>query len=111
VRDELPHASTERVGKNRRKAALWRPDFFLFLSLSHRPRTTQVFKIGKPIVDDYKNYLNSFTNVMDSNIHEKVQEAFETGAYLPAPFSLLHPHVIFRTKVIERIFSPRVDDF
>jgi len=48
---------------------------------------------------------------MDSNIHEKVQEAFETGAYLPAPFSLLHPHVIFRIKVIARIFSPRVDDF
>jgi len=48
---------------------------------------------------------------MVSRIHDKVQEAFETGAYLPAPFSLLHPHVIFRIKVIDRIFSPRVDDF
>jgi hypothetical protein len=100
VRDELPHTSTEQVGKNCRKAALRRPDFFLFLSLSHRPRTTQVFKICKAIVDDYKNYLNSFTNVMDSRIHEKVQEAFETGAYLPAPFSLLHPHSIFRIKAV-----------
>lgn len=48
---------------------------------------------------------------MDSRIHEKVQEAFETGAYLPASFSLLHPHVIFRIKVIDRVFSPRLDEF
>ena len=50
-------------------------------------------------------------NVMDSRIHDKVQEAFEMGAYFPAPFSLLHPHSIFRIKVIERIFLPRVDEF
>ncbi len=86
MRDELPHASTEQVGKNCRKAALRRPDFFLFLSLSHRPRTTQVFKIGKPIVDDYKNYLNSFPNVMDSRIHQKVQEAFEKGGLFASAF-------------------------
>ena len=48
---------------------------------------------------------------MDSRIHDKVQEVFETGAYLPAPFSLLHPHLIFRIKAIARIFSPRVDEF
>ena len=77
-------------GHEPQKGSLEAAGFFLFLS--HRPRTTQAFKICKPIVDDYKNYLNSFTNVMDSRIHDKVQEAFETGAYLPAPFSLLHPY-------------------
>ncbi len=48
---------------------------------------------------------------MDSRIHDKVHEAFEKGAYLSPPFSLLHPHSIFRIKVIERIFLPRVDEF
>ncbi len=48
---------------------------------------------------------------MDSRIHDKVHEAFETEVYLRAPFSLLHPHSIFRIKVIERIFLPRVDEF
>jgi hypothetical protein len=45
----------------------------------------QAFKIRKAIVDDYKNYLNSFTNIRDSRIHEKVQEAFEKGMFLPEP--------------------------
>ncbi|MFZ4802710.1 MAG: hypothetical protein ACOYLR_12285 [Chlorobium sp.] len=48
---------------------------------------------------------------MDNRIHEKVQEAFEKGTSLPAPFSLLYPYVIFRIKVTALIFSPRVDEF
>jgi len=98
VRDELLHFSAEQVVQELHEmTAFWRSEFFLIPT--HRPSTKQTFKICKAIVDDYKKYLNSFTNIMDNRIHEKVQEAFEKGTSLPAPFSLLYPYVIFRIKV------------
>ncbi|MEI6846483.1 MAG: hypothetical protein WCK32_00355 [Chlorobiaceae bacterium] len=51
----------------------------------------QAFKIHKAIVEDYKNYLNSFTNIRDVRIKEKVQEAFEKGIFLPEPLLQFNP--------------------
>ena len=34
---------------------------------------------------------NSFTNIRDSRIHEKMQEAFEKGTFLPEPLLQFNP--------------------
>jgi len=51
----------------------------------------QAFKIHSAIVEDYKNYLNSFTNISDSRIQGKVQEAFRSGLFLPEPLLQFNP--------------------
>ena len=51
----------------------------------------QAFKVHKAIVEDYKNYLNSFTNIRDVRIKEKVKDAFEKGIFLPEPLLQFNP--------------------
>ncbi len=51
----------------------------------------QAFKIHKAIVDDYKEYLNSFTTIRERRIRERVQEAFATGTFLPEPLLQFNP--------------------
>ncbi|MEI7747538.1 MAG: hypothetical protein WCI81_00510 [Chlorobiaceae bacterium] len=65
----------------------------------------QAFKIRKAIVDDYKNSLNSFTNIRDSRIHEKVQEAFEKGTFLPEPLLQFNPSFELGESLQEIAFS------
>lgn len=51
----------------------------------------QAFKVHKAIVEDYKNYLNSFTNIKDVRIKEKVKDAFDQGIFLPEPLLQFNP--------------------
>lgn len=51
----------------------------------------QAFKIHKSIVDDYKNYLNSFMLIKDKRIREKVDEAFSKGIFLPEALIQFNP--------------------
>jgi len=51
----------------------------------------QAFKVHKAIVEDYKNYLNSFTNIKVGRIKEKVKGAFEKGIFLPEPLLQFNP--------------------
>jgi superfamily II DNA/RNA helicase len=51
----------------------------------------QAFKIHKAIVDEYRDYLNSFTNISDPRILEKVQKAFNEGLFLPDPLLQFNP--------------------
>ena len=49
------------------------------------------FKTRDLIVEDYKNYLNSFTLIKNIRIREKVDEAFKTGKFLPEPLIQFNP--------------------
>lgn len=51
----------------------------------------QAFQIHKSIVEDYKNYLQSFTFIRDSGIKVKVDEAFEKGTFLPEALIQFNP--------------------
>lgn len=51
----------------------------------------QALKIHQAIVEDYKSYLNSFTNISDPRIRETVQEAFRNGLFLPEPLLQFNP--------------------
>lgn len=51
----------------------------------------QALKIHQAIVEDYKSYLNSFTNISDPRIQETVQEAFRNGLFLPEPLLQFNP--------------------
>src|SRR4030067_1325760 len=51
----------------------------------------QAFKIHKSIVDDYKNYLNSFMLIKDKRIRDKVEEAFSKGIFLPEALIQFNP--------------------
>ncbi|NVN97049.1 DEAD/DEAH box helicase, partial [Candidatus Nomurabacteria bacterium] len=51
----------------------------------------QAFKIHNSIVEDYKNYLNSFTLIKNERIREKVDEAFVKGVFLPEALIQFNP--------------------
>ncbi len=51
----------------------------------------QAFRIHQNIVEDYKNYLNSFTFIKDKRIRDKVDEAFKSGIFLPEPLIQFNP--------------------
>ena len=87
--DKLLRRVPEFGGNQRQQKRTQQESRRSFLKL--RPRTMQAFKIHKAIVDDYKNYLNSFTNIRDSRIHKKVQEVFEKGTFLAEPLLQFNP--------------------
>ena len=51
----------------------------------------QAFKIHQSVVEDYKNYLNSFTLIKDKRIKEKVEEAFKGSFFLPDALIQFNP--------------------
>lgn len=51
----------------------------------------KAFQIHKNIVEDYKNYLQSFTRIKDSRIKKEVDEAFQSGKFLPEPLIQFNP--------------------
>jgi superfamily II DNA/RNA helicase len=51
----------------------------------------QAFDIHNRIVEDYKNYLNSFTFIKDERIREKVDQAFDQGTFLPEALIQFNP--------------------
>jgi ATP-dependent helicase YprA (DUF1998 family) len=51
----------------------------------------QAFKVHKSVVEDYKNYLNSFTFIKDKRIREKVDEAFKGSFFLPDALIQFNP--------------------
>jgi hypothetical protein len=51
----------------------------------------QAFKIHQSVVEDYKNYLNSFTFIKDKRIREKVDEAFKGSFFLPDALIQFNP--------------------
>ncbi len=48
-------------------------------------------KIHKAIVEDYKNYLNSFKKIRNVRIKKTAQDAFEQGIFLPEPLLQFNP--------------------
>lgn len=51
----------------------------------------QAFKIHKTVVDEYKNYLNSFILIKDKRIKQKVEEEFKGNAFLPEGLIQFNP--------------------
>jgi len=51
----------------------------------------QAFKIHEQIVDDYKNYLQSFNIIKDRHIKQVVDDAFENDEYIPEPLIQFNP--------------------
>ncbi|HNW74278.1 MAG TPA: DEAD/DEAH box helicase [Bacteroidales bacterium] len=51
----------------------------------------QAFKVHQAVVEDYKNYLNSFTLIKDRRIKEKVEEAFKGSFFLPDALIQFNP--------------------
>lgn len=51
----------------------------------------RAFDLHKSIVGDYKNYLQSFTNIRDERIRSEVQDAFQKGIFLPEPLIQFNP--------------------
>jgi very-short-patch-repair endonuclease len=50
-----------------------------------------IFKLHKEILDDYKLYINSFINISDQRILEKVNEDFNSGNLYPEPLIQFNP--------------------
>ena len=51
----------------------------------------KAFDLHHSIVEDYKNYLQSFTNIKDGRIKEEVERAFAEGKFLPEPLIQFNP--------------------
>jgi superfamily II DNA or RNA helicase len=51
----------------------------------------KAFQIHRNVVEDYKNYLQSFTRIKDPKIRKEVEEAFNTGKFLPDPLIQFNP--------------------
>lgn len=51
----------------------------------------KAFEAHRQIVDDYRNYLRSFSQVSDERIHNKVSEAFENSGFIPDPLIQFNP--------------------
>jgi superfamily II DNA/RNA helicase len=51
----------------------------------------QALTIHQAIVESYKSYLNSFTNISDVRINNAVVEAFNNGVFLPDPLLQFNP--------------------
>lgn len=51
----------------------------------------QAFQTHKLIVEDYKNYLKSFTFIKNKQIRDEVDEAFKSGKFLPEPLIQFNP--------------------
>lgn len=51
----------------------------------------KAFDLHHSIVEDYKSYLQSFTNIKDERIKVEVDKAFEKGVFLPEPLIQFNP--------------------
>ncbi|MBV6646979.1 MAG: DEAD/DEAH box helicase [Cyclobacteriaceae bacterium] len=54
-----------------------------------------IFDIHKDILSDYKNYINSFINIKDGRISEKVEEEMSKGVLCPEPLVQFNPSFKF----------------
>jgi hypothetical protein len=50
-----------------------------------------IFDLHKDILDEYKLYINSFINIDDAKILEKVKEDFDLGNLYPEPLVQFNP--------------------
>jgi len=51
----------------------------------------QAFKIHQSVIEEYKNYLNSFILIKDERIRRKVEEAFRGNTFLPEGLIQFNP--------------------
>lgn len=51
----------------------------------------KAFQIHNSIIQDYKDYLNSFIQIKDERIKKKVEDAFQEGIFLPEPLIQFNP--------------------
>jgi superfamily II DNA/RNA helicase len=51
----------------------------------------KAFDLHSSIIDDYKSYLQSFTNIKDERIKAEVDKAFKEGVFLPEPLIQFNP--------------------
>lgn len=51
----------------------------------------KAFDLHNSIVEDYKSYLQSFTNIKDERIKTEVDKAFREGIFLPEPLIQFNP--------------------
>ena len=51
----------------------------------------QALTIHQTIVENYRRYLDSFTNIRDARIQQAVHEAFSSGVFLPDPLLQFNP--------------------
>ena len=52
---------------------------------------SNIFDLQKEILDDYKLYINSFINIADQRILEKVKQEFDSGNLYPEPLVQFNP--------------------
>lgn len=66
-----------------------------------------VFDLRTRLVDDYKDYTNSFINILDDRINRKVDNALEEGALWPESLLQLNP-TFFPGESIEELANKNV---
>ncbi|MFW6029743.1 MAG: DEAD/DEAH box helicase, partial [Halanaerobiales bacterium] len=49
------------------------------------------FKLHQKVIDNYRHYLQSFTNIKDSRIKEYVDQAFHDKGFIPEPLIQFNP--------------------
>ena len=54
-----------------------------------------IFNIRKQIIGDYKNYIDSFINIKDERINQKIKEETEKGVLCPEPLIQFNPSFKF----------------
>lgn len=73
----------------------------------------KAFDLHNSIVDDYKSYLQSFTNIKDERLKAEVDTAFKQGIFLPEPLVQFNPS--FQTGesiqqlIREGVFHPDIE--
>ena len=71
-----------------------------------------IFDLHKDILDDYKLYIDSFINIADSKIREKVISEFDSGNLYPQPLVQFNPSFESGGKVEDLVSNGvLVDDF
>src|SRR5689334_6311004 len=72
----------------------------------------KAFDLHNSIVEDYKGYLQSFTNIKDERIKAEVDNAFKQGVFLPEPLIQFNhsfqPGESIEQLIKEGIFRPEI---
>lgn len=50
-----------------------------------------VFKLRKRVIEDYSHYANSFIQIRDERIREKINQEANQGSFWPDPLIQLNP--------------------
>lgn len=73
-----------------------------------------VFEYRDEVINDYKNFTTSFTQIAASDVQQFVDSAYEQGTYWPAPLIQLNPRFVLGDNVAalckQGVLHPTCDD-